>query len=594
MSHAGLGNTSSVGDGEYRTMPLEGRFDLMRRSEEPSEDSLPIPAQNEPLPSPKLHIIPLSVASEVFNTTTDSAPLISHHPAPQDYQASDPGHHVEQEPPRPSSPPKMLWNPAIEPPPTTAPSATAFPSDTYFPNIWDQPASRHHDQPHHPQQEESTSTETGTFFQPPPSAYIPAQLIQEGHYRQVIGDANHYTPEPTKVKSVFPWEEKPRHMPSRRFPDSDRPPPSAFASSEPVVESPPKAASPEPVELTNKSPSPPQVVSPGSPFSLTYANAWDGVPSIQKYAERLVRPPPPQVLAPAFDPEDYRRSRGNWEDRATAASEDGDDEDEGDDEQTPNGDRTRWDDDSDGEGYSKRKSRSRRDSDAVAATYIVKSKKKEYRVRGVQTVPREMRDQAVQVNIIDSSTSKVPHDHHHRKSSQEQSQPTARNSSFTRGNGRKQQWVPPTGALTPVVSSGPGAGPTSTTDFVASPTKEARSPREFAFSETPTTARLKQTATLSESTPLKRAAAASPVSTVASLSSSPSMTSRQLSHDGSSTASPPSSVGLISPPEGQSLLRMGRKSGRVFDPARGVEVFKQGSEEVLARFLRMSSWENDR
>ncbi|EEB97150.1 hypothetical protein MPER_03587 [Moniliophthora perniciosa FA553] len=34
-----------------------------------------------------------------------------------------------------------------------------------------------------------------------------------------------------------------------------------------------------------------------------------------------------------------------------------------------------------------------------------------------------------------------------------------------------------------------------------------------------------------------------------------------------------------------------RKSGRVWDPARGVELFKRGSEEVLARFLKMGSWE---
>lgn len=36
-----------------------------------------------------------------------------------------------------------------------------------------------------------------------------------------------------------------------------------------------------------------------------------------------------------------------------------------------------------------------------------------------------------------------------------------------------------------------------------------------------------------------------------------------------------------------------RKGSRVWDPARGVDVFKRGSEEVLARFLRMGSFEEE-
>jgi len=33
-----------------------------------------------------------------------------------------------------------------------------------------------------------------------------------------------------------------------------------------------------------------------------------------------------------------------------------------------------------------------------------------------------------------------------------------------------------------------------------------------------------------------------------------------------------------------------RKGSRVWDPARGVDVFKQGSEEVLAKFMKIGSW----
>jgi hypothetical protein len=36
-----------------------------------------------------------------------------------------------------------------------------------------------------------------------------------------------------------------------------------------------------------------------------------------------------------------------------------------------------------------------------------------------------------------------------------------------------------------------------------------------------------------------------------------------------------------------------RKATRVWDPARGVDLFKRGSEEVLARFLKMGAWEDE-
>jgi hypothetical protein len=64
------------------------------------------------------------------------------------------------------------------------------------------------------------------------------------------------------------------------------------------------------------------------------------------------------------------------------------------------------------------------------------------------------------------------------------------------------------------------------------------------------------------------------------------------SNDGSLT-SPPSSIGPISPPDAPLAVSPIRKGSRVWDPARGVELFKRGSEEVLARFLKMGSWEDE-
>ncbi|KAG2350835.1 hypothetical protein BDR05DRAFT_47559 [Suillus weaverae] len=51
-----------------------------------------------------------------------------------------------------------------------------------------------------------------------------------------------------------------------------------------------------------------------------------------------------------------------------------------------------------------------------------------------------------------------------------------------------------------------------------------------------------------------------------------------------------SSLGSVSPAEGRSPSTPSRAS-RVWDPARGVELFKRGSEEVLARLLKISSRE---
>jgi len=75
---------------------------------------------------------------------------------------------------------------------------------------------------------------------------------------------------------------------------------------------------------------------------------------------------------------------------------------------------------------------------------------------------------------------------------------------------------------------------------------------------------------------------------------SSSLLTRQTSTD-SSQESPASSLGPLSPPDGHPIGSPSRKAGRVWDPARGVELIKRGSEEVLARFLKMGSsgWEEE-
>lgn len=389
------------------------------------------------------------------------------------------------------------------------------------------------------------------------------------------------SPDRAKVKSVFPWEEKPRHMPTRKFPDSEEPSPSLFTR----PESPPTSSS----EVTSPVPQPPQprkVSSPtyGLPNQLAYANAWDNVPSIQQYAARLVRPAPqPTPLAPAFGEKNFRKS---WDDKSEG---DGDDEDDGDEERNQ--------EDSDREGSrsgNSVKARTRRDSESVSATYTIKGKKKEYRVRGVQTVAREMRSMGVQVNTDATVVSQPPASptlsQHQELTKGQNRTRTSSTSSFTRGSGRKQ-WIPSGGSLAPISVNGNAELPMTT----AVPSPSARhsgtapstppglkSPREYTFPEAPGTIKPTHITT----PPPMRARSMSE-------DSSPGVM-RQHSNDGSPLASPPSSVGPVSPPEGQPLISPpSRKGGRVWDPARGVELFKRGSEEVLARFLKMSSWEEE-
>ncbi|KAF8216015.1 hypothetical protein K438DRAFT_1901748 [Mycena galopus ATCC 62051] len=450
-----------------------------------------------------------------------------------------PHHHQEppqhHEPPRPASPPMLIWNPATDPPPTTQPSASAFPSETYFPNIWDQPA------------RSFPPPDSNAFFQPPPPSEIPVSLRRQGHYRQVTGEEElGATPSPdrSKVKHVFPWEEKPRQMPGRVFPASDAPSPSQFLS--PSTPTPTDPSTPKGPGTPDSQPRS-QPLSPlyGLPATLTYANAWDAVPSIQKYASRLVRPPQsPLALAPAFDDDRYRKR--SWEDRTEVSSMDGDDEDDGedDDDSLEDPHRTRGVPDSDSDRETTRSSTTMRSrGSSISATYSIKGKKKEYTGTQVAFDPPKV------------ST-------HEKRSS--------------RSDGRRQ-WAPSAAGVVPPVTV--HAGPDlSMATAAPSPTQQPTSPREFPYASPTMTAQ----PPIATSTPPPRPPAVT-------------LAERHPSNDSSlmSSMSPPSSTGPISPPDAPLMVTPTRKGSRVWDPARGVELFKRGSEEVLARFLKMGSWEDE-
>ncbi|KAI0034189.1 hypothetical protein K488DRAFT_36107, partial [Vararia minispora EC-137] len=590
------------GEGTYLRMPLEGRLDLMRPRAIVTTTSL----ESDGGPTTPLaddHFFEDGAAASTawvpqqpqsghlagahgYAVPPDvpSSHLYYRHPIVHDgSQSQHPAHHHKQHPSRPSytrkrssfsarslptharpsSPPMMLWDPAVEPPPTTAPPSS-FPSETYFPNVWDQ-SSRNQPRPGN----FFTPPPPTSLFEEPPPTQIPRQLIQEKHYASVVGDVSEdkAIPDPSRVKPVFPWEETPRHAPARVFPHADQPSSDAFIQqeqrSEPTassIDSPSSPAGPITPQQRLSPLSPPERPLTSSNFG--YMNAWDTVPSIQKYASRLVRPSPTQPLQPASDvPESkkgQRRPYGAYESGNTSAE--GDDEETDDDERDP----------VERERDIRRRSRSG----------SLSKGKKEYRSQGVQTVRPEMRDAAVQVAIISarsdadtpakgpltSTREKTPSHSASGSGSASPTHPRVRQAQVA------ESFIGKTKRVSPAASPTGGASP-----------RLMRSPHGSSTDVT---------RTFLDSTPRR---APPPVTTTPLPRMRPHMPAMtRTTSMGSDALSTPSTVGPPRSPEDEfaplpSAAERQRKGSRVWDPARGVEIFKKGSEEVLARFLRMGS-----
>ncbi|KAI0778354.1 hypothetical protein BD413DRAFT_465027 [Trametes elegans] len=639
--------------GEYRSMPLEGRVDLMRPKRivppEPVEgnqeggqddggdqnltprqafrvfDGGDVPRM-EPLPTPLPHEVlgaphhaPLSLPpGSIFSSVHSprghhspphprhSPPLHVHQPAathahhvgaphaphphhaPQAHRPQlqhQPQHqpqnqHQHHEQGRSPSPPKLSWNPAIEPPPKTPPPVSAFPVDTYFPNVWDQAPSQEHDATHQSFPPHLVGPKSEVFFNPPPPAEIPEQLLREGQYESVIGRPSEQspgsppvppTPDRSKIHAIFPWEEKPRPAPRRVFPVSDSPPPVAKFIDEPPS---PKVL-PRQERLAAQVHMPPPPI--GLPFNLTYANAWDHVPSIQRYATKLVRPhhsihqPPPPNYDEGWRRWDQERERV-YQKEQDASSMDGDDEDEGDDDDDSRGPTTRWDSESSRERIQAPRSRSGSNASNTSA------KGRKYRTRGIQTDRIETRNMGVQVNVWAEEVAAATKDKEPKPS---------------RGTGMAtRQW--------PQAPSGIGLLPPPTMrDFkrdldqmaVGTPTVTQPPMTVMPFPSTASPTGLRSPQTLGSPRTYSPPRLPSPKLTRLTSPFSPPL-QRTSSNDTALTSSP-STQGPVETPESTPVMGPMRKGGRVWDPARGVEVFKRSSEEVLARFLRSGSFDEE-
>lgn len=556
------------GEGEYKNMPLEGRLDLMRpRPAKPEDHDLHQTAPEPPDPNlseavaepttPVQQIGSLSLGSPVRWTTlptpnVDEVPpapqsrLLSLPPTPLHFVTSSSKSAVRLNQPKsplslqerriershPTSPPLLSWDATIEAPPKTLTTPSAIPRDTYFPNIWDESPCRNKDAGPSSRSSSSMSSETDatstevspvqgdpspqTLFSPPPIPEIPQMLLQLGHYRNVTGPATEGgaappTPDLTKVKRVFPWEERPRVTPTRVFPEGEpRPQGSMF------FQSPSRLSFPSTPErkLSREFGAHQPMPSPLAGFpSLTSGNMWDGVPGIHKFASKLARPPGHTPLATAFE-----NPKKPWEEKSEASSHDGDDE---------------------------------MDSDEDEGKRTV-----------TETDTKEMCTQSVQV------------------SSEEDVAVKRSLKARTHSGSMKKHWHPSSSlrVLPPVMNVAAGA---ETSGLVSPAVSQVSTPRS---SVSPVMMSSRETLLPSQipgqsggTTPrAARSMTPSPLSSPSQLFSSQSPTS--------------SSLSPASPAEGKSPGTPSRAS-RVWDPARGVELFKRGSEDVLARFLKLSSRE---
>ena len=474
---------------------------------------------------------------------------------------------------RPASPTTVTWNPAVEPPPKAQPVLFSVLPDTYYPNIWDKAPSKLHDATHQYTKSQyadvsvstsdSGSSTPSQFFKPPLPEKIPEDLVREGHYLGVTGPMNGQdtspTPDRSKVAPIFPWEEKPRIAPGRVFPSTDAPPPGDFLVQKPA----------SPVihfggDLPGSLPGfgshglPPISI----PVSLTYKNAWDVEPNIQKYASRLARPeqnaPQNSLL---FQNEVWKKHEQEkfspWQPKEEETSMDGDDEDDSDDPGPPRHSRQR----------------SRAGSGTVTpqpqgSSYTYKGK---YRGRGVQTELPERSSKGVQVTpTTEPGECQSP-----------TSSPRA-----TTISGRTSR-RPSHGEL-PFASH--QSRPVSTTDsppLIRSP-RVFMSPHKYSPPEENTPPVLSPRYSPVQ-TPRRRSGTSSPVrQRVLSPLTTSIRSVPALARSASNETALSSSVGPPSPDTASTPV----KSTRVWDPARGVDIFKKGSEEVLSRFLLMRSFDD--
>ncbi|WWC85472.1 uncharacterized protein L201_000336 [Kwoniella dendrophila CBS 6074] len=295
--------------GQYTSLPLEGRVDLLMPKPQPKPASITLP----PSPPPE------------DPTALSSPPL----------QAAPPPQTMQQQVSQPA-----VWDAVHFAPPSHGKPEMSIRMDTIYHNAWEQP----------------TRNQSSYYSAQKPQVEplyptLPDNVRKDDWYKQFTGSV----PDRSSVHAVFPWEQKgkSRPTPGRVFPKGDTPPPEqqqshpqrpAILVREPTPDyrSPPAGQSP-PAQSQPRS---------MAEAMASYTNAWDSIPQIDKYVRRMsgmgmskdgksfvnnhggLQSIPGTPKANKMGSIDFRIQHGHGSGSLTDTSGDGDDEgDESDDEQ---------------------------------------------------------------------------------------------------------------------------------------------------------------------------------------------------------------------------------------------------------------------
>ncbi|CAG8720867.1 1255_t:CDS:2, partial [Acaulospora colombiana] len=371
------------------------------------------------------------------------------------------------------------------------------------------------------------------FFYAPQPTKIPSNLIREGHYAAVT--SSDPKPDYSKVGVVFPWESRSRPTPRRVFPDWDpKPPrlqtPPIATAKEEALKKEPTQPEPAPAPVRQRSPSPPP------------------------HVKRKFNPPPSpprregSLYVNAWDTDHgIQRYASRLQGRSSPFSP------------------QPWPTTPGQEAYAAKQKQKAQEEEEEFTTWgekaeaTAKAKGKSYRNQEVQTDPIITESRGVQVSII-TETGNYPEmpsfrDSHRRR--------TERPYSFA-----------------------------STNTFVDDPSREvdqssyisAIAPEIQEIMDASTSLPVLKTRESSEdsiTTANDSSIISSPVKEIEDVGTPKVRISLPEQDDHAPSSIPTTSAPVV------------RRTGRVFSPSTGVDIFKRGSEEVLARFLvqKPSGWD---
>ena len=232
---------TAIKPGQYMSLPLDGRIDLI-------------------MPSPKPRVSFLDPAPP--SPPAVSSPLHVHAPPPQT---------IEQQTTQPAT-----WDASKYSPPKSGGPEMVTPIRTHYAPAWDQRPSQRATY-----YSQSLSTDHG--HQPEPQyPTLPKSVTNDSWYQAYSG----LKPDPKQIQPVFPWEQSggEHRKPDRVFPRGSSPPPRyPVTHSVPTQRPKPQLLSPR---ASTHTPPPPPARSMAESMA-SYTNAWDTMPQIRHYVDRI-------------------------------------------------------------------------------------------------------------------------------------------------------------------------------------------------------------------------------------------------------------------------------------------------------------------